>query len=246
MKTKYAILTVLFFILAFAPVVVKADVNKDLSKQFSDLSRQMDDLQRSQQAQGNYYPPTSARNVVGYLDEARADGIYGWAWDPDAGSNPIQINIYVDGKFVKAVTADQERPDIYVDPSRPVGSKHGYSWKNHGLTGTHSIEAFGVDYPKGTEESLGVKTYYGSGVSNAIPPSSYPTTPQFENPPISVFPVLLITIIVVVVIVVVVILVYFFVMKGTSGTSAPAAPSAAPSKVSPPPAKKKMPSAPNK
>src|SRR3989344_5452936 len=96
MNAKYAILTVLFFILAFAPVVVKADVNKDLSKQFSQLSQQMDDLQRAeqrlQQPQGGYYQPTSVRNVVGYLDEAREDGIYGWAWDPDAGANPIQIN----------------------------------------------------------------------------------------------------------------------------------------------------------
>ncbi|MBI2040812.1 MAG: hypothetical protein HYT16_01795 [DPANN group archaeon] len=98
----------------------------------------------------------SAANArpVGYLDVATTSEISGWAYDTDAGTNPIEVRIYADYKLVKTLIADNSRPDIVAHSSKP-DPNHGYSWKNPNVRDGAYIQAMAIDYPSGDEASIG-------------------------------------------------------------------------------------------
>ncbi len=89
-------------------------------------------------------PPT------GNLDKAEWDHFAGWAKDPDSDA-PLQVHIYVDGVLVKAITADDYRPDV---------GDHGFNWSPPAYgAGSHQVVAYaiGVDAagaPDGQNPSL--------------------------------------------------------------------------------------------
>jgi hypothetical protein len=69
------------------------------------------------------YMPCSvhAASPVGFLDRADFGKIFGWAKDADY-SGSIYVHIYVDGQFVKQLTANDYRSDL--------GGNYGFSWSN--------------------------------------------------------------------------------------------------------------------
>jgi len=56
----------------------------------------------------------------------------GWALDPDT-SSPITVHVYVDGKAVRALTADTSRPDV--GRLFGKGDSHGFSGTADALAG---------------------------------------------------------------------------------------------------------------
>jgi len=63
--------------------------------------------------------------VVGYCDGIRGEDIYGWAWRPDFPDQPVEIEVYLDGRLAQSTTASNYRPDL-----RAAGIGHGrYGWK---------------------------------------------------------------------------------------------------------------------
>jgi hypothetical protein len=91
----------------------------------------------------------------GWLDAGNADSIQGWAYDPDAGSTPTSVEIWIDGALWKTVAADHTRNDLVpivspepthgfllVPPDTLKDGKH------------HTIRAFAVDVPGGPKIEL--------------------------------------------------------------------------------------------
>lgn len=85
---------------------------------------------------------------VGALDAANPgpNGVRltGWALDPDT-TDPISVDLYVDGSFLRRVTANASRPDVgAVFPG--LGNNHGIDVTVPGLTpGTRQICAYAIN-----------------------------------------------------------------------------------------------------
>jgi hypothetical protein len=103
---------------------------------------------------------TVRTNPFGRLDAAAAKvgyaSIRGWAIDPNRLA-PIDVHVWVDGKFFTALTADDNRPDIAAAVSG-YGAAHGYSAKLKLPSGPHSICTYGINTGPGANALLGCKS----------------------------------------------------------------------------------------
>lgn len=80
---------------------------------------------------------------IGNGDIVTPTRIAGWAFDADAGANPVQVRIDVNGSTVQTLTANTNRPDLAV-----LGSTaHGFdvSGNFNGI-----VDIFAIDQPSGT------------------------------------------------------------------------------------------------
>jgi len=92
--------------------------------------------------------------IVAYSDRVsgRVDSVMvsGWAYHPDAATQPLTMEIYVDGSYVESFEADELREDL--DEAYGCGKNHGYSHTaayQVSKVGTHKVEVYAV---KGTEK----------------------------------------------------------------------------------------------
>ena len=90
-------------------------------------------------------------NPVGALTDVEGDDaaarIAGWATDPDIPSGAVLVHVYLDGRPVTAVTANQTRPGV-------TGS-HGYEvLVPLGTPGVHSVCTYGINVGEGTTNVL--------------------------------------------------------------------------------------------
>jgi hypothetical protein len=103
----------------------------------------------------------SAWNPVGNLDSATVDGrnvdLSGWALDHDT-ANALRVDLYVDGRGTRSVTANAARPDI--DALYPgTGSNHGFSTRLALTAGTHSVCAYAINVGSGSSSpQIGCRT----------------------------------------------------------------------------------------
>lgn len=88
---------------------------------------------------------------VGNIDIATPTTVVGWAYDQEAGANPIDVLFYIDGQVVGRGTANNNRPDLAI-----LGStNHGFQISFNSLpSGPHTFEIFAID-PTGLTISLG-------------------------------------------------------------------------------------------
>jgi len=94
-------------------------------------------------------PPT------GSMDSATTQVVTGWAFDPDAGANPLTIQVFVDGTLNATGTANISRPDIVKVTGSP---NHGYSIAlNNVSVSPHRIQIFALDNPTGTAVKIADK-----------------------------------------------------------------------------------------
>jgi len=122
-----------------------------------------------------------AQNLpIGYLDYADQNGGYGWAYDQDAGTLPIDVHIYIDGRLYAAITANESRPDLVTAGITP-NPEHGYSFTITGydLTRAHEVIVYAINYGGGENPSLtncpatiGVQPSGDASISNIAGPSS--------------------------------------------------------------------------
>jgi GH25 family lysozyme M1 (1,4-beta-N-acetylmuramidase) len=120
---------------------------------------------------GNANPLLGCRTVqspadpLGSLDEVTADGelrVRGWAIDPDTTA-PIDVHVYVNGRFSRAFTAGESRPDVGAAFPR-YGAAHGYSAALPGVEdGNHQVCAYGINVGPGTNRLLGCRTVRVTG-----------------------------------------------------------------------------------
>jgi SpoIID/LytB domain protein len=84
---------------------------------------------------------------TGRIDEVTASGfranVTGWALDADA-SQPIDVHLYVDGRFATAVTASDDRPDIGA-AFPATGPAHGFHASLDLAAGRHQVCAYGIN-----------------------------------------------------------------------------------------------------
>jgi hypothetical protein len=67
----------------------------------------------------------------------------GWALDPDAPTAPVQVHVYLDGRFV-ALTANGVRRDV--GAAFPgAGSAHGFSFSRTMASGVHKVCVYAID-----------------------------------------------------------------------------------------------------
>jgi uncharacterized membrane protein len=107
--------------------------------------------------------PAAAHDPVGSLDAVRASGttisVLGWALDPDLGTAPATVHLYVDGSVLTGLAAGAPRPDVgAVYPAS--GSAHGFSWSGSLAAGRHTVCAYAINSGTGTgvNPSLGCRT----------------------------------------------------------------------------------------
>ena len=95
-------------------------------------------------------------------DPARST-VSGWAIDPDS-TNPINVDVWVDGAFTAKLTADVPRPDV--GAAYPTyGPNHGFSGTVPVPAGSHEVCAYALNTGPGTSnKSLGCKTVTVGGI----------------------------------------------------------------------------------
>lgn len=107
--------------------------------------------------------PAPPRPPTGHMPIGHLDGVTGpvgesvvkgWALDPDTTA-PIAVHVYVDGRAVRAVTADADRPDVAT--AFGWGAAHGFAttfviggWSE----GPHLICVYGINTGAGTGNPL--------------------------------------------------------------------------------------------
>jgi hypothetical protein len=119
------------------------------------------------------YPP------YGSLGGVSLTNIFGWGYDPDAGTSPIDVQIYFDGPagsgtLAATVTANMYRPDVPINVPSVQGDYHGFDWDPSGFIesqeytpgSVHPVYVYLVNQPAGTNPLL--------GTGSITVPSNYP------------------------------------------------------------------------
>ena len=109
--------------------------------------------------------PASAWNPVGNLELAQRAGgtvnVGGWTIDRDIATGPVDVHVYVDGRWGAAVRASGDRPDVaavYPD----AGAAHGFSTTLPVSPGSHTVCAYAINVGYGsTNPLLGCRTVSG-------------------------------------------------------------------------------------
>jgi hypothetical protein len=91
---------------------------------------------------------------IGSLDYADSIKAVGWAYDADAGTDPILVHIYINGVFYASEQASVYREDLV---SHLGDGYHGY---NHTFSpslgdGVHKIEVYAINQPVGDNPKIG-------------------------------------------------------------------------------------------
>jgi subtilisin family serine protease len=102
------------------------------------------------------------RLPVGVIETASPVAVTGWALDPNAGSQPIPVQLWIRGRLVAAATAAATRDDLTAAYGSP---NHGYSLAMPPLRlGSYLVEVKALDPQTGLYLSL------GSRIVNVRPP----------------------------------------------------------------------------
>jgi len=121
---------------------------------------------------------------IGNLDFADSYGGYGWAYDEDAGTLPIDVHVYIDGRFYAVLNANQSRPDL-VSAGITPNPEHGFSFTITGYdtTRAHEIVVYAINYGGGPNITLancpfrvGTQPSGDAIISNVAGPSSITIT----------------------------------------------------------------------
>ncbi len=90
---------------------------------------------------------------VGFLDVVNEQQIIGWAYDDDASTTPLNIELYIDNQLVDVFLADINRPDLA--PFYGNSTYHGFNYQLPSLdVGEHQLRVFAVNTPLGNNPEL--------------------------------------------------------------------------------------------
>jgi SpoIID/LytB domain protein len=100
---------------------------------------------------------TTATVPIGNLDSAKVSGatvkLGGWALDRDLPAKSVQVHLYVDGRWTRAVTASAPRYDVAA--AYPgAGASHGWTTQLAMKSGKHRVCAYGINIGGGSTNPL--------------------------------------------------------------------------------------------
>lgn len=115
------------------------------------------------------------RAPLGAFDICNKVVLAGWAWDEDAPSSPVQVEIWLDDELFTTLSADSKRDGLKWSNVTP-DPNHGWVMTTPGVlldNRTHVIRAFAVNIPAGVKVELqgSPKTYRRE--ENSAPMGSY-------------------------------------------------------------------------
>lgn len=91
-----------------------------------------------------FYFATTNSNLRGVLDKADREAVSGWVADEGEPSARVQLQLFIDDKFVAAAPADQFRPDVH-QSKRANDDWHGFVFKTPQLApGEHEARVYAV------------------------------------------------------------------------------------------------------
>src|SRR5437667_5019868 len=91
-----------------------------------------------------FYFATSNPYLRGVLGRADSQTVTGWAVDEAHPSARIELQLYIDDKFVSDTAADQFRPDVH-EAKRAEDDWHGFVFQTPRLqTGEHEARVYAV------------------------------------------------------------------------------------------------------
>ena len=98
----------------------------------------------------NYFNPT----IRGEITEADAVNVRGWAVNPLAPHDPIELELVIDGRLTAIVTAQEVKPEHAASALLRRG-EHPFEFSFQCLpAGTHSVQVYAVQITPGRTLSL--------------------------------------------------------------------------------------------
>ena len=96
-----------------------------------------------------FYFATTNRHLQGVLDQADAQTVTGWAVDQAQPSKRVQVQLFIDEKFVTGMVAADFRPDVH-EARRAEDDWHGFVFQTPPLPpGNHEARVYAL-YSSGT------------------------------------------------------------------------------------------------
>ncbi|MCA1618471.1 MAG: hypothetical protein LC795_03980 [Acidobacteria bacterium] len=94
---------------------------------------------------------TFSRRFDGALEHADGRGARGWVEDLERPGEPVEVQLFENGRFVASVVADEPRPDDgRAGAPSGAGARRGFSFKFvRPLYGEHELRVYGVRAGRG-------------------------------------------------------------------------------------------------
>ncbi len=90
------------------------------------------------------YFATTDPSLRGVLDKADQETVNGWAVNESDPSMRVEVQLFIDDKFVANGTADQSRPDVH-SSQRAADDWHGFTFVTPKLSvGEHEARVYAV------------------------------------------------------------------------------------------------------
>lgn len=92
----------------------------------------------------SFYLVVTNPHLRGWLDQADAQTISGWVVDDRSGGRRVEVQLFIDDKFVENRVADAFRPDVCL-AQRANDDWHGFVFQTPPLAaGDHDVRVFAV------------------------------------------------------------------------------------------------------
>lgn len=97
---------------------------------------------------------TTNPKLRGWLDQADAQTISGWAVDEGNPGRRVEVQLFIDDKFIEQRTAGDSRPDVH-QANRAADDWHGFVFKTPPLTaGEHEVKVYVLNSRSSTRRTL--------------------------------------------------------------------------------------------
>jgi len=91
-----------------------------------------------------FYLTTTNPNLRGWLDQADKETVSGWAVDDGNATNRVDVQLFIDDRFIEQRSANDFRPDVH-QAKRAEDDWHGFVFKTPALPpGEHEARVYAV------------------------------------------------------------------------------------------------------
>jgi len=91
-----------------------------------------------------FYFATTNRHLRGVLDRADGQTVTGWVVDEAQPARRVEVQLFIDDKFISNTTADQFRPDVH-EAKRAGDDWHGFVFRTPALgPGEHEARVYAL------------------------------------------------------------------------------------------------------
>jgi hypothetical protein len=91
-----------------------------------------------------FYLTTTNPNLRGWLDQADTETVSGWAVDDGNAANRVDVQLFIDDRFIEQRSANDFRPDVH-QAKRAEDDWHGFVFKTPALPpGEHEARVYAL------------------------------------------------------------------------------------------------------